>query len=456
MRGIFQNLFKSFKRTDNRYEIKAYPDTPVRYDFAFDGSIPSLCSEELLKNPDRGFRGELYFTLGDNVRAYPGNGENPYDRLDRETKLFANDNVGIYQLYIYLFDYYNRPLDKKAFGQLTEYLTELKNRGLRVLLRFAYEYDSAVKKGPKTEQILSHLNQLKGWFSENSKLVNDTVYAMQLGLIGLWGEGHGSRYRHDSAVLLNALFDIIPDSMTLMVRTPALMRGCACKNEHKLSLHDDFLVGIEHEWGIIPFSHPDYGKLLNKCKHSITDGEMPWGRDTTVPNIDHILLIKQCVGYGLRTLSAEHNYKEEGNTYHLERWKNVYLTENELRENGFPYLPAALVDSKISVYDYLGYHLGYLLTADNLKIVSGTAQLDIINCGMSAPLEFKAEMRSNGSVIPIDIDMTDLRQFSKVHIEVPYDGGELAVRFYHERANRLTIRLANDIPYIDGWNIIIK
>lgn len=146
MRNNFKNIFGFKRKSDNRYEIKAYPDTPIKYDFKSDGSIPLLCSEKLSENPDRGFRGELYFTLGDNIRAYPDNNENPYDRLNRERVIFGGDSVKVYQLYIYLCDYYNRPLDEKAFRQLTNYLTELKRLGLRVLMRFAYEYDASIKK----------------------------------------------------------------------------------------------------------------------------------------------------------------------------------------------------------------------------------------------------------------------------------------------------------------------
>lgn len=454
MAGFLSKLFGKKGEGAVQYEIKAYPDTPTAFAASADGSVPLYFGEDLLKNPDRGFRGELYLTLG-RVRAYPPTEENPYERLERETKLYGGDGALVYQLYVYLCDYYKRPLDETAFSQLQAYLEEIKKRGLRVLLRFAYEYDS-FKKGPTDKQIGKHTVQLAAWMREHKDLVDSTVYAMQFGTIGLWGEGHGSCHKHNIPAVLQMVFDMIPEDMTLMVRTPNLMQGVSEKNEAKVSFHDDFLVGIEHIWGMIPFDHPAYIPMLRKCKFSITDGEMPWGRDTTVPVIDPILLIKQCVGYGLRTLSAEHNYKEEGKLYHLEAWKNVFLTEGELLDNRFPYLPAALTNGRISVFDYLKYHVGYLLAASNLKTADGFAEFDVFNFGFSAPIDFKMEILSGEEALPQDFDMTELRQFSVKHFKVPYTGGSLAVRFTHIRDNTLHIKLANDVPYADGVNVLLK
>lgn len=75
--------------------------------------------------------------------------------------------MSIYQLYVYLFDFYNREIPRYALDQLTAYLEQLKRYGLRVLMRFAYEYDDSIRKGPKTKQIVEHTKQLKKWFDEN-------------------------------------------------------------------------------------------------------------------------------------------------------------------------------------------------------------------------------------------------------------------------------------------------
>ncbi len=71
MKKFLQGLFKS-KNEVQRYKIKEYPETPTEYSVSNYGKIPIFFGEELLRNPDRGFRGELYITLGKYL-AYPGN-----------------------------------------------------------------------------------------------------------------------------------------------------------------------------------------------------------------------------------------------------------------------------------------------------------------------------------------------------------------------------------------------
>ena len=47
----------------------------------YDIDMPEVCFDSagfLLKNPNRGLRGETYITLGENLRAYPGDNVEPY------------------------------------------------------------------------------------------------------------------------------------------------------------------------------------------------------------------------------------------------------------------------------------------------------------------------------------------------------------------------------------------
>ncbi len=121
---------------------------------------------------------------------------------------------------------------------------------------------------------------------------------------------------------------------------------------------------------------------------------MPWGRDTTVSVINHMEFLRQCRDYGLSTLSLEHNYKEENNNYHLMKWKDVYITEAELKRNRLPYFPLSLKENKISVFDYLNAHLGFVPCLGNLKINGNTAEFDLYNFGMGAPMDYRMIVKS--------------------------------------------------------------
>lgn len=437
-----------------RYRIHEYPPTPTAYRVQADDSVPFCLPDELRNNPDRGFRGEIYITLGSR-KAYPGNDKSCIEHLKESMARYQKENIRLYQLYVYLHEYYNRPLAGEALQQLTDYLALLQKHGIRALMRFAYEYDPRIRKGPTTRRIVAHAEQLRLWFRENAPLVNRTVYAMQLGMVGLWGEGHSSVHRHNRRTVVEAMLAMVPDTMTVMMRTPSFLSAVPDHHESRSSIHDDFLVGIDHPWGMIPFHHPDYEALIRKCKFSLTDGEMPWGADRTVPHIDPILFLRQCVNYGLRTLSIEHNYREDGHVYHLERWKGVMLNAAQLEDNNFPYFPHALKDELISVFDYLELHLGYLLAATNLRQHEGCIEFDLVNYGMGAPLDFVMEARIDGRNSVLVFAATDLRQFSSIHLSFDCTT-ELAIRFRHVRDHTLHIRLANDVPCTDGYHILFS
>ncbi len=436
-----------------RYHIHEYPFTPTAHEVQADDSVPFRLPDELRNNPDRGFRGEIYITLGSR-KAYPAGEETCTEHLEAAMAKYRRENIQLYQLYVYLHEYYDRPLTEEALRQLTDFLLLLQKRGIRVLMRFAYEYDRQIRKGPTTGRIVAHTDQLRRWFRENASLVDKTVYAMQLGMVGLWGEGHSSVHLHDKRTITDAVLAMVPETMVVMMRYPSYLSAVSDRYESRSSIHDDYLVGIEHRWGMIPFHHPDYEALIRKCKFSLTDGEMPWGADKTVPHIDPILFLRQCVNYGLRTLSIEHNYREDGHTYHLEKWKQVMLSASQLEENNFPYLPCALTEERIPVYDYLELHLGYLLAATNLRQYDGRIEFDLVNYGMGAPLYFEMETRIDGKEAVMEFNPTDLRQFSAMHLTFNCTS-ELAIRFRHIRDHSLHIRLANDVPYKDGYHYFL-
>lgn len=442
-----------FKKKEVRYNIPKCDKTPTSFKRSI-GNVPEFCYDHAVdQNPDRCFRGELYLTLGSG-NEYPENQGTAMERLESQMAKFEEEQVKNYQLYIYLIEFYNKSLSQEALAQMTKYFQKLEQNGLRVLLRFAYEYSADFKKGPTTKQIKEHCQQIKQWIAHNRQLFNKTVYAMQVGIIGLWGEGHGSRHKHKIDEIVSTVFEMVPEDMTVMCRLPIFIDKTPEKYRDRVSIHDDFLIGEEHIWGMIPFNHPDNASLYTMAQHRITDGEMPWGKDKTFTQIDPVLLIKQCKNYGLRTLSIEHNYKEDSNSYHLEKWKNTYLTEQQLVDNEFPYFPPLLERGKISVFDYLKCHLGYLLAVTNLSKENGMVVFDLFNFGIGAPIDFNLEIVADGQKVDVEFDAHQLCQFSSIHFEIPCEN-ELKVGLFHTRDKSLSIKLANKLEYKDGYNKII-
>lgn len=444
----------------NKYNIAKYPMIKNYFQHAvIDNLYLSGQNTALLSNQDRGFRGEIYYTLG-TEKAYPGDNQNYIDRVNEQLELYGEDKINLLQCYIYLTEYRERDLDEQAINQLKSYFEYLKSKNVRILLRFAYEYTSSINNDAKDRQIISHLNQIGEFINDNKQLFNDVVYAMQLGLVGLWGEGHGAHYaNHNFKKLITKLCEVIPEEIYIMVRTPEILSHVPKKYEKRFSVHDDFLVGVDHEWGMMSWNDPQYQDLLNKNKYAIADGEMPWGNykeNDEYYQIDALNLVKQVADYGLTSMSITHNYKEDWTQqnniyYHLEKWKNEYLTKKDLYINTLPYLESMLVDDKISVYNYLQYHLGYNLGVSNLLLMPNKTSFMINNFGMAAPFEYKLQVIADDKEIEIETEL--LTAFGQQIVTIPESVKEIKIKYTHRRSGA-TIRFANNLPYENGYNII--
>lgn len=438
------------------YKIKQYPDTPSAYAVTPVYNIPVLTAEsDFYPNPDRGFRGETYITLGTD-EAFPESGETYTERLEAQLEKYSSEGVTVLQCYVYLYEYRHTPIPDEALEQLKNYFSTLRDKNVKILLRFAYEYTSANKDGPRTSDIITHCAQLKTFFEQNIGLYRSVVYAMQLGMIGLWGEGHGNVNALNKARIIKAVADMTPEPTVIMVRTPELLSLVPDELEHRFSIHDDFIVGFDHEWGMISFEDPAYPLLLSKCKHTVTDGEMPWGRGnvegTTAQGV-----IAQCVGYGLSTLSLEHNYTEDGCEYYLKQWQALFLDGDFFTGNGYPLNPNLLSDGKISVFDYLKHHLGYQLTVSDFEAGNGKASFMITNYGMAAPHGYKMKIYVDGAEVAPDnaFDGGSLLMFGQSVITFGYDGGRIGIELYKENSPSDKIKLYNDVPFENGVNVIV-
>ena len=127
-----------------------------------DGSIPPLTGDhsmELLRNTDRGFRAETYYTLGTG-EEWPGGGKDGVQALIDKMAYYRADSPMVIQTYIYLCAYNQKELDTLAFDQLKSYLELLREHGWSCLFRFAYESREDKLEGPKDKILRRHLVQL--------------------------------------------------------------------------------------------------------------------------------------------------------------------------------------------------------------------------------------------------------------------------------------------------------
>jgi hypothetical protein len=391
---LFTVYYKSNRYTSEKFHAFRY---------GIDNSIPFLTGSDntsiLLENPDRGFRMESYLTLGTNI-SYPYRLITPADEeavpmldganasLQLQLQTYEQDKPKIIQQYIYLTLYRNRTIiPQKALDQLTTYFEYIRNLKIKMLLRFAYENENNVAD-PAQDTILAHVAELKIWFQNNSQLVADTVYCLQLGFLGWWGEGHSYKIYYDVPTIIAAVCEMVPSWMYVNVRTLGYYYQTPEQYRSRVGIHDDFLEGKYNAGTSFPENlllHPYYRDLYQR---TINDGELPWGSCQCPPNIDGTATTKYIYDYSLSTLSIVHNYIESGlnYTYNMYQWKTEYLDANAFENYGWNYNPNLLNgNGEISIFEYLKYHLGYQLVLSNLTTNHGKLGFMISNYGFVAP-----------------------------------------------------------------------
>ncbi len=421
----------------------------------------------LRTNPDRGFRMEVYMMLGSHHAVFGGEDKDAIDYLKEQLRFYRDDTFHLAQVYVYLTEYCKKDLDEKAFSQLEEYLMELKKCGIRAVLRFAYEREMDRKEGPKNSMVITHTKQIKKWLGEHRELVSETVAVIQAGMVGAWGEWHSAKYRHNTKKTLKAIFDMVPDYLTLQVRTESLMRkDKTFFADKRLGHHDDFLIGEFFKWSYME-SRPGtekYKELMERAAHTYNDGEMPWGRDSTYNKgyIHGEKMLFMCNEQSLSTLSLTHNYKEAGGPYNMERWRGEYITPAELDEMGCHYNPNYFRDKDgnefvRTIFDYLADHLGYQLSAEDFSVSEKGACVTLKNYGFALPyhLDCLTLITDKGEIAAQDYSPENLlsgMENSFSFGKLPEGAKALGIRLYESRCPSLCATLANDFDFKDGIN----
>ena len=429
-------------------------------------------ARSLLRNPDRGLRMETYITLGEAPESYPGNAEDPYEKMLGFIEKYEEESPTVVQLYVYLIHYCDKPLNDKAFEQLERMLTLLRDNGIRALLRFAYQNES--NPDAAWARVREHLHQIGGWFQSHGPLVEDTVFAVQAGIVGNWGEGHGNvnlKNRHIGRAF-TLLCRVVPEDMFLQVRTIDLMNQIPKKYQDRVGMHDDYLIDEPHGgWNFFLGREGKRERLAGAgFWRTVNDGEMPWGVATyydrpdchPLDSMEALPILQQIKQYSLATLSLEHNYREDvpGRTFTMARWRGENLSRAQLEEAGLPYHPSLLDDNgMINTFEYVRYHLGYLLSITSFELDSDSNQacFTIQNNGFAAPLNFNAlSLVVNGEEYLVgSYDKYALGSMRAVSytVDLPEGidtSGNIGIRLTRRAGSPLSARFMNDTAFENG------
>lgn len=372
-----------------------------------------------LRNPERGFRTEIYFSRIPGEIAgtcschakqlkLDGRSEKPVfqnidvpgilhlirgNRLDAvefshsqwqdEIDFLAYDGVSVVQSYCFLSRYDDgRQLPQEKLDDIELFFLKLRESRVKALLRFAYELSPSLS-GATAATILSHVQQLAPLIRKYS----DVIYVLQCGFIGSFGEWHNSFHhlQHDFAFhreLIDMVLEILPQHRRTMLRYPRFkMRLFGTEplsekeaftslpqarighfNDGFLARHPSSGGTFGHEDSIVS-AEEEMAYLEAEGKYLPMDGELFWH------DIGGVVLPNMAIQYLRRwsydTLGFVHAHSLfEGEPYSFDIWKRVPIDPLFLFDHQLPVSDGYFTDEQgrhvwRSCYEYIRDHLGY-------------------------------------------------------------------------------------------------
>jgi hypothetical protein len=117
----------------------------------------------------------------------------------------------------------DRDLTPEKLDELRAAFAAVRRHGLKAIVRVAYGFTGRdYRSDPKDlDRILGHIHQLGEVYRED----RDVLYGVQAGMLGPWGEWHGSNWGDPPSLearraVLFGLLDAVPGPITVHVRRP--------------------------------------------------------------------------------------------------------------------------------------------------------------------------------------------------------------------------------------------
>ena len=403
-----------------------------------------------LRNPERGFRTEIYFstipgetagtcschskqnkldgrslkpscqneTLTGCPRLIRGNRldavEFSHAQWQDELDYFAYDGVTVMQSYCFLMNYCDgRPLSPEKLEDIETFFRKLRESGAKALLRFAYEL-YPTPAGPTAGTVLKHIAQLRPLLHR----YQDVIYVLQCGFVGRFGEFHHSFHHLEEdpgfcRELLSAVLEALPEGKKTMLRYPRLKRalfGNAPLTEAeafsgtapaRIGHFNDYFMGNNNHGGTFGAGdlsiEEEFHYLDEESRYLPMDGELQW-RDLAGVALPHEALLNFS-RWHYDTFSMVHGHSLfEQEFYPIDSWKSVPVDPMLLHDNRIPVSDDYFYDAAGNfvprshfeyIRDHLGYRLELLSAAMPESVRAGDrleAEIQLVNRGFSAPV----------------------------------------------------------------------
>lgn len=388
-----------------------------------------------------------------------------------------------------------------AINALSKTLENIKNNNNSVIIRFVYDkYGDGIKSDegklddngkryvePSIEMINNHIKSFKDVFSKYSR----TIYTIQVGFFGDYGEMHGTSMCTSSNFnsVIDTLLKNTDSDIPISVRTPGqILSYYNFENgtninisnidtlkinpnmlSYRLGIYDDGYLGSSSDLGTYRNREKEISFLDSQNTHTTFGGEavINYDNNAKIDNYKYInkySLISNLELEALRTHTDYLNY-EWNNKLH-DDWKSYKYNGTDKFYNSL---------DNCSSYDYINSHLGYRYVLRDSEIKSNNDTININasieNTGFSNIKKAKdvklIVVNSNSDVVILkDTDIDFRALYAKktgslnFNIDVPNNFGDGNYRVYMQVASGkmdngdiyLPVRFANN----DIWNDNIK
>lgn len=323
-----------------------------------------------LMNPDRGWYRAITVKLDESID------------MQAQCQQAIMDNMSIIHLRVDIgqlsgnvnSDSVDKNFTDEQLQSLNALLDIIRNNGLSVIIRFAYDFDGNSGKEPKSfETIKNHIRQLSTFFDTNK----DIISTVETGLLGPWGEMHtAGQYQTDNyyKTLIETLLENTPNEMKINVRKPyfyKLVVGSLNNSQSRIGIYNDGYFGSLTDLGTYDngISRNDFISWMRiQGQNTLYGGEATsFGNTEDELYSDADFVLPEMPKTHTTYLNAHFNLDI------INKWKTQYYTSSTSEYNGQ------------TAHKYITDHLGYRIVLRNSEISSSVEKGAI--CGVNLELE---------------------------------------------------------------------
>ena len=328
-------------------------------------SYSSAAFKESIKkinNPDRGFYKAFKVTIGPESFVH-----------DKITDTNKPDQIYHFRCDISAFsgavnsDKKDKELTDTALNLLDTFLSYIKEDNKNAVIRFSYDVDGKsdssgnyYNREPSLETIEKHIKQL-------SKILNkyvDTLTAIEAGMLGPWGEMHGTKLAtEENKAKVFKWWLQNTNKIPILARTPKAMlqyfgKTLSQMEEYEIKSTDEgYYLGLFNDCYLS--SSSDQGTYSDRKKEtqwlSTQNEHLPYGGETCA--VYELSDLDKCIPE-MKLLKLNYlngGFKEDV----MKKWKNAEITESLGLESLY---------NGMSGFDYIERHLGYRLLIKSVNV----------------------------------------------------------------------------------------